>query len=189
MDVHEAIRTRYTADAFGDKAPPRELVERLIQTAVWAPNHHLTEPWRFFVVGGNEREKMGAAIAEWLQSAANPETPDEDDVARARRSMLRSPVTVVVAQSVEPGTSPVRDLEDYAACCCATHNLLLAAHADGLAAKWATGRMSRYRGAKDYLGLAERDRIVAYVMLSYGVSAAEEPARERTPPAIAWLGL
>lgn len=189
MDVDEAIRGRYTADAFGEEAPPRDLIERLIATAVWAPNHRLREPWRFAVIAGDERARMGDTVAEWLLSDANPDTPDEEQVAIARGSMLRSPVTVVVVQCGQPDGGPVRDLEDYAACCCVTQNLMLAAHSEGLASKWVTGRMTRYPPATERLGMGEHDRIVAYVRLGYAAEGAAAPERTRTPPAVDWRGL
>jgi nitroreductase len=189
MDVHEAIRGRYTADAFSEEAPPRDLVERLIETSIWAPNHRLTEPWRFAVVAGDERERMGDALAEWLLSDANPNTPDEDEVAMIRGSMARSPVTVVVVQCGTPDDSAVRNLEDYAACCCVTQNLMLAAHAEGLTSKWVTGRLTGYPVAKDLLGAGEHDRIVGYVRLGYPAEGADAPERTRTPPSIDWRGM
>lgn len=189
MDVDEAIRGRYTADAFSEEAPPRDLIERLIQTAIWAPNHRMTEPWRFAVIAGDERERIGDALAEWLLSDANPDTPDEDQVAIARGSMLRSPVTVVVVQRGEPDGGPVRDLEDYAACCCVTQNLMLAAHSEGLASKWVTGRLTRYPPAAELFDVGEHGRIVGYVRLGYPVEGAAAPERERTPPAVDWRGM
>ena len=51
MDVETAIRTRRTHKAFGPEPLPREELEELLELARWAPNHHLTAPWRFRVVG------------------------------------------------------------------------------------------------------------------------------------------
>lgn len=187
MDVLEAIRNRYTADVFGSEAPPRDVIERLIECAVWAPNHRLTEPWTFHVIAGDAREQMGQALVEWLQSDRYSGTPDEDALRRASGVAMRSPVMVVVGQRADPDGGAARDLEDYAACCCATQNLMLAAHAEGLVTKWGTGPSVRYQGLKDYLGFAERDRIVGLVYLGYAAEAAPSD-RERKPPQIDWRG-
>ncbi len=188
MDVQEAIRTRYTADSFSEETAPRAVIERLIEAAIWAPNHFMTEPWRFHVVAGAEREAMGEALVEWLLSDANPDTPDEDEVERGRTTAMRSPVMVVVSQTHDPEGGPGRDLEDYAACCCAIQNLMLAAHAEGLTTKWATGRTLRYQGMKDHLGLAPDDRIVGFVFVGY--PAEDAPAdRQRKPPIVDWRGI
>ncbi len=80
----------------------------------------------------------------------------------------------------------VRDLEDYAACACATQNLLLAAHAQGLAAKWSTGKLAHSEGAKRYLGLAEHDRIVAYLNLGYARPGDPPKEGQRAEPIVRW---
>ena len=100
--------------------------------------------------------------------------------ALARAKLTRAPVFIVVSQ-VRQEEDPVLDLEDYAACSCATQNLLLAAHAEGLAAKWSTGKLAE-------VGLAPIDRIVAYVY--FGEAAVESaPKEERQPPVVEWRGL
>ena len=183
MDLYEALRTRRSSSRFAAEPPPRELIERLVEAATWAPNHHVTEPWAFHVLGGDARAALARSIAEAL--------PPEKDTERERAAILakleRSPIVVVVTQR---GGVPdeVRSLEDDAACACATHNLLLAAHAEGLAAKWSTGKLARSPGAAAYLDLAEDDRIVAFVYLGYPVEDGAARGPQRSPPAVTWHG-
>ena len=102
---------------------------------------------------------------------------------------LRSPIVIVVSQHGRHD-DPEMDREDYAACCCATENLLLAAHAEGLATKWSTGEMTTMPPALEYCGLEEGDRIVAYVYLGYPAETERAPQRAiRKPPTITWRGL
>jgi len=182
MDVFEALQNRRSTSAFTAEAPPLAAVERAIEAATWAPNHHLTEPWRFHVLLDGAREELAAAICATLP----PEKDNEQERAAVRGKLSRAPVLVVVTQAGNP-EDPVRDREDYAACACATQNLLLAAHAGGLAAKWSTGKLAHSAGAKQYLGLAEHDRIVAYVYLGYAAKAADSAPRRR-PPFVRWYG-
>jgi nitroreductase len=189
MDLYEAIRGRRTINEFNEEAPERALLQRLIETAVWAPNHHRTEPWRFIVVAGGERKAFGEGLAEWLEQGGLGTVPEERDVRRARHSMLQSPVTIAVAQAIPDDDDSVRDLEDYAACCCAAQNLMLAAHAEGLGTKWATGRLSRYARAKELLGLRPRDRIVGYIMTGYPAPEPDAEEPRRSPPSVGWRGL
>lgn len=181
MDVYTAIHTRRDLERFAPERPPREVVERLIEAAVWAPNHKLTEPWRFHVLAGAGREAMAAAVVAWLEAEGQPEGAQRS----ARSKLLRAPVVVVVTQ-VGNTDDPVRDREDYAACAMAVQNLLLAAHAEGLIAHLSTDAMALYAGAQRYLGLAQHDRIVAYVNLGY--AAPDAPAKEgrRQPPSVRW---
>ncbi|MGD9894779.1 MAG: nitroreductase family protein, partial [Dehalococcoidia bacterium] len=151
MDVLDAIRRRRSAVRYGEGPIARAVVEQIIEAARWAPNHHLTEPWRFVVLTGDARAAIGEAIAaELLQNTAN--TKAEAEAAGVRTKVMRSPVIIAVGQ-VRTSPDPEKDLEDYAACACATQNLLLAAHAAGLAAKWSTGKMTVSPAAKQFLGL------------------------------------
>lgn len=181
MDVYTAIRTRRDIERFSDEVPARELIERLIDAAIWAPNHRLTEPWRFCVLAGSGRDAMGDAIAAWLEREGKPEGAQR----AARSKLLRAPVTLVVAQVATP-EDVTRDLEDYAACVMAVQNVLLAAHAEGLIAHFSTGAMVEYEGAKTYLGLAPHDRIVGYVNL--GFPRPDNPPKEgqRSTPVVRW---
>ncbi len=182
MDTLEALRTRRTVGAFAPEAPPLDVIARAIEAATWAPNHHLTEPWRFHVLVGPAREELAAAICATLP----PEKATDAERASVRGKIGRAPVLVVVTQVGSPD-DVVRDLEDYAACACATQNLLLAAHAEGLAAKWSTGKLAHSEGAKRYLGVRKHDRIVAYVYVGYAASTVSGEPR-RGAPVTTWHG-
>jgi nitroreductase len=188
--VLDALRDRRSAPRFSPAPVPRELLEDVVEAARWAPNHHLTEPWRLFVLTGAAREALGETMAaEILRDAAtNPRA--EAEATGIRTKLRRSPVLIVVAQarnSEEAGSD--RDLEDYAACACATQNLLLAAHARGLAAKWSTGKAVRSADTRAFLGLAPEDRIVAYVYLGYPEGDPPPTSRRRpTHEVTSWHG-
>ena len=70
MDVYTAIHGRRSVSTLAEDVPPRTVIERLINAAVWAPNHHLTEPWRFHVLRGSARSKMGAVVADRLEAVS-----------------------------------------------------------------------------------------------------------------------
>ena len=116
MDISEAIRERRTVGAFTEQPIERDLIEELIEAAVWAPNHKHTEPWRFHVVSGAARDDLAGAVMAELE--ANGASPAKDP----RAKLKRAPLFVAITQTASPD-DPVRDLEDYAACCCATQNL------------------------------------------------------------------
>lgn len=186
MELFEALRTRRTATIFGTEAPSRDLLQRLIDAATWAPNHRLTQPWRFHVLAGPARERLADAIEAWYAGPdAPPDTPAQQGAAM-RAKLLRSPVIVVVIQTGTPDDL-MRDREDYAACCCATQNLLLAAHAEGLAAKWSTGKLAAIPPAREHLALGPADRIVAYVYLGAAMEAPPAPPVRHAPP-VTWDG-
>lgn len=182
MELYEAIRTRRDTEAFSDRCPPRDVIGRLIEAAIWAPSHRRTEPWRFTVLAGDARRTMGDAVARWLAESGEG---GEGAQQAARNRLLRAPVVLVLSQAGSPA-DPVRDLEDYAAASCALQNLLLAARAEGLAAHTSTGVMVQYAGARQYLGLDPHDRIVAYVYLGYAPADATPKEGARRPPVVRW---
>jgi nitroreductase len=183
MDTIEAIRNRRTiGKSTGDV--PREIIRELIEAATWAPNHKLTQPWRFVVLTGSARERLGEV---WGQAAASTVDPAVRDAVRAgeAKKPLRSPVLIVVSARTDP--NPVTAEEDLTATAAAVQNLLLAAHAKGLSAAWKTGKIVYSSEVKAFLGLDPSDRVVAFVYL--GAVAKEEAApRDRSVEnAITWM--
>ncbi len=161
MGVETAIRTRRTHKVYGAEPVPRELLDELLELATWAPNHHLTNPWRFRVLGPR-------ALAA-LKDAAGPE---------AAAKLDRAP-TLVCVSAVQQGEDPVADEEDLLATGCAVYALLLGAHARGLAAYWRTPAVLRSDAGRAALGLPPRERAIALVHL--GPLRQEKPPPERAP--------
>src|ERR1700736_4134663 len=114
MNVEQAIRTRRTHKAYQPQAVSRLILDELFELARWAPNHHLTNPWRFRVLGSGSLAR--------LKDAAGPEAASKLD-----RAPTLIAVTVLRAQD------PAQDEEDLCAAACAAYAILLGAHARGLA--------------------------------------------------------
>jgi nitroreductase len=158
MDVETAIRSRRTHKAFGPEPVPREELERLFELANWAPNHNLTVPWRFRVVGPG-------ALAR-LKDATGPEGAAKLD---------RCP-TLVVASAVEDD-DPVQSEEDLHATAVASYIVLLAAHARGLAGYWRSPGLLRGEAGRAAVGLTDSERFVG--LLHLGQPRQERPVPER----------
>ena len=156
MDLEEAIRTRRTHKAYGPDPVPRGELDDLLELARWAPNHDLTNPWRFRVVGPESLAK--------LKEAAGPESAAKLD---------RAP-TLVVASTKQNG-DPVQDEEDLAATAAAIYIVLLAAHARGLAGYWRTPAVLRTPEGRAAVGVPEDERVLALVHLG-------QPRQEKRPP-------
>jgi nitroreductase len=189
MDVMEAIRTRRSISRMRPDPVPRATVERLLQAAVLAPNHYQTAPWRFIVLTGEARDRLGAA----QEAALRRMLPDPDaptalpDLAKERRKPRRSPVVIVAA--AEPDSGPkIQRIEEIAATAAAVQNLLLAAQAEGLAAIWRTGATAYSPEVREALGLGEHAQVLGIIYLGYpDVAQMPGPRPPRTPPAT-WLG-
>ena len=183
MDAIEAIRSRRSAPRLGG-AVARDRIAELIALATCAPNHRLTEPWRFTVVTGDARERLGRL---WGTRSADARafTGEERERAIARdvEKLLRAPVLIIV--STRTDGDPVVAEEDFAASAAAVQNILIGAHAHGLGAMWRTGGMVHDPEVKVALGLDERDRIVATIYLGDPCGSLA-PERPRALPIVWW---
>src|ERR687884_1347273 len=181
MDVIRAIETRQSIGRVKQDPVPKELIERILESAVHAPNHRITEPWRFHVFTGKGRGELARARAELARLQAEAEGEDEElaagRISRERKKAFRAPV--VIAVICEAGRDEVETLENYAACAAAVQNMQLTAHALGLAAMWRTGPVAYHEHMRKFLGLKEGDTPVAHLYIGYPDMG--ERSRRRAP--------
>ena len=162
MDVESAIRERRTHKAFGTEPVDRQTLDELLELARWAPNHNLTNPWRFRVLGPESLRR--------LKEAAGPDGAAKLD---------RAP-TLVAASVVQSGDS-VQDEEDLCATAVAVYVVLLAAHARGLVGYWRTPDVLRTDEGRAAIALPENERFVGLIHL--GPPVQEQRPPERAPAA------
>ena len=182
VNVYQALYGRRMAWKFKDQKVDREAVDRMLESAVWAPNHRMTEPWRFFVLdkGSQARKKSADLAYEFALERSGNERRAEG----TRQAVASPPVVMYVYYT--PGASDDATKENYAAVRCAVQNMSLAGVAEGLAVTWETGGATRHPKLAETLG-AEKDWLMAG-MLSVGVSDEEADSR-RTPVSnfVHWL--
>ena len=162
-----------------DRDVPKELVDRLLRLAVWAPNHKKTFPWRFAVVRGDGRRRLGDLVAAHEERAGAP----PEKVAKAHGKYLRAPVVVLVGAADQP--DPVRRVEDRDAVAAGVQNLLLGATAVGMASHWATGDWMGDTDVKAFAGLAAGDEIIALLYLGWPIG--DVPVVPRPDPAVVYV--
>ena len=160
MELEEAIRTRRTHKAYGSEPLDRATLEDLLELGRWAPNHHLTNPWRFRV--------LGAGALARLKEAAGPEAAGKLD---------RAPTLVAV--SVVQSGDPVADEEDLCAAACAAYIVLLAAHGRGLAGYWRTPAVLRTPEGRAALGIGDDEHAIG--LLHLGPARQDQRTPERAP--------
>src|SRR5262245_20978439 len=172
MDVLEAIRDRRSIGTVTQELPPREQIEEILEAATWAPNHRLTEPWRFTVLAGPAREALGEVMARSkVKRLIAAGKAWEADFARTKAKATRAPV--IIALAVEPQIGPkIVEMEEITAGASAIQNMLLAAHAFGLGAIWRTGDACYSSEVKAFLGLDESAHILGFVYLGYPTASS-----------------
>src|SRR3954468_9210945 len=147
VDLEDAIRSRRTHKAYGAEPVDRATLEELFELARWAPNHNLTNPWRFRV--------LGPAALDRLKQAAGPEAAGKLD---------RAP-TLVAVSVTQTGEDEVRDEEDLLAGAIAAYLVLLAAHGRALPGYWLPPAVLRTDGGRAALGAPGDERVIGLLHL------------------------
>ena len=190
MSTFETIVRRRSIGKMTGERPTREHIERILEAGIHAPNHHNTQPWKFFVLAGDARAQLGEIMAEALLTRMSDKLAGDKGKAlldKERNKLLRAPVVIVVAAE-HAQQSNVLEIENIEAASAAVENMLLVAEELGLAAMWRTGDAAYDPRVKSWLGLDARDHIVAFLYLGYPSIPRQErkpiPAQEKTT----WLG-
>jgi nitroreductase len=175
MNVSEAIAQRRSIKKFQPRPVTREEIESLLDAAVLAPNHHLTQPWRFYVLGPESRRRYGLALGE--RKARKLPDPDAANAVREKTVAEYEAFPALIAVAMVLHEQAETREEDYAAVMQAIANIMLAAVERGLGTHMRTGAVLEDPAAREAVGVRERERIVA--MLSIGVPAEMPPPKVR----------
>jgi nitroreductase len=189
MNVIEAIRTRRSIGRVKMDPVDREIVEQLLDAAAWAPNHYMTEPWKFIVMTGDGRQVLGDAYADIAAEQAAGRSEDQLGELRAKSAAKAFRAPVVIAVAVSPaGEGKLPVIEEVAAVHCAVQNLLLAAHELGLGAIWRSGEPMYHPRMLEAFSLPATDQMAGLVYIGY--PDMEQPVVNRTPSAAktVWIG-
>jgi len=168
----ELISGRRTIYQFKEGMRPQDKLMEAIDLARWAPNHHLTEPWHFYLLGN---ETVNAVIE--LNTEIVRESKG-DAAANAKEKRWRQMPGWFVLTSCK-SDDPVRNQEDYAACCCAIQNLMLTLWNEEIGVKWSTGDVIRDKRFYDLLWInLELETVVGLFWYGY---AEDVPKATRKP--------
>lgn len=180
MDIIDVIKARRSVGKVKPDAVDEKTIKQLLDSAIWAPNHFLTEPWKFFVLTEDGRKPLGRTLAEIAkEKIENPNTEENQaKLKKQEEKAFRAPVIIAVA-AVPSDNPKVEKIEEFGAVYAATQNLLLTAHALGLGAMWRTGKACYHPKMKQLFGLSNESSILGFIYLGY--SAMPERKGRRTP--------
>jgi len=179
MDLAERIRTRRSVQVYEDRPVAPELVEELIDAAVWAPNHHLTQPWRFILVHGEGRRRIAEARREFAEAEAGAGDPERrrQRGEQAYSITMSVPAFLVVVMTEDP--RPVIRDEDLIATSCVVQNFLLLAEERGLGVAVKSYAATYHPSFREGVGARPGERVV--VTLQLGYPGRQPNARPRVP--------
>lgn len=176
METYDAIMTRRSIGKTSDRVPARDRIEKLLEAAVRAPTHHLTQPWRFIVLSGDARHGLAKAWGKGLAATGG-------DPAKVLDKPLRAPVILCVIAAPKHHLPKVVELEEHHAVGAALQNMLLAAHDMGLAAMLRTGDAGSLSEVRDFLGLNPDEVVAGFVYIGYPAGGQSQLPPVRRDPA------
>ncbi|HEU5303336.1 MAG TPA: nitroreductase [Gemmatimonadales bacterium] len=179
MDAITAINRRTSVRRFRSDPVQREVIEQLLDCAVRAPNHKLTEPWRFAVLTEGARDRFAEIRARHrLKRYTDPDGAEAQAGAeKVRRESRQTPAFIIVMTAAS--ADEITREEDYAATMMAIANLMIAAESLGLGTYLKSGGVMQDRGLRELAGVPENFRVVG--VLSLGYPAEQEIPRRRRP--------
>lgn len=172
QSLAQIIASRRTIHKFKPAPPPKDVLLKSIDLARWAPNHKLTEPWRFYLIGKETAE----ALAD-LNAAIVAEKKGQAVAEAKRRQWLQIPAMIAV--TCQKAGDRFREQEDYAATCCAIQNMCLYLWGEGIGVKWSTTKSTRHPDFHELLAIdPEKEMVVGLLWCGY---PEEIPQKDRKP--------
>jgi nitroreductase len=189
MNALDVVLTRQSVPpAFlGEPAPDDAALERILAAGASAPDHGRLRPWRFILIRGPARVRLGEVFAQALLKR-QPDAP-EAALEQERARPMRAPLLIAVAAKVDPRHPKIPEIEQILSTAAAAQNILIAAHAQGFGAKWLTGANAYDEHVKGALGLAPDDRLTGFIHI--GTIEGSPPAVPHADPGahiVEWQG-
>jgi len=160
MDIDNFLRNRRTCHQFLNKEVPNALIEKAITTSIWVPNHHLTFPWQYWVLGERVKQQFTEIVYEYIATTFSP-TAADNKVSRIKTI----PTIIVIAGLQDP--NPQKCQENNATVFCGIHNLSLSLWNEGIGSKWVTNAFIHLTAIKDLLHVPKSYSILSMLYCGY----------------------
>ena len=185
MHVFDAIQNRRSIKRFTDRPVTRDEIEKVLAAAALAPNHKLTEPWRFYVLGPDARHAYGLALGD--RKARKLTDPEAIAALREKVAAEQRALPCMIAVAMVTSDDPEIREEDYAAVMMAIQNLALVAVDIGLGTHIKTGAVMQTAAAREAVGVPEDQRIVATINLGEPAEVPSPKSRREGREHTTWL--
>lgn len=165
MELTRIIKERRSVHVFENRPVPIEVVEQLLETAVWVPNHKMTQPWRFILVHGEGRKKI-AEVGRTLNERRDKDPVKGKEMGQKGYDRLMAvPMFLIVL--MKENSHPVVREEDYASTSCLIHNFSLLAWEQGIGMVWETYPLLHESGFREALGIEPGEKAVGSLHLGF----------------------
>ena len=169
MNTFEAILSRRTHKDFNGEPVTQQQLEQLLELATFAPNHKLTEPWRFFVVPHEHVAELAQVVVNAIRDDDHPKLRNKIKMFAEELPKLGAFITVA---RIPVPDDPTANAEELAACACAVQNILLGATAMGFGSYWSTAKIFERPTVREFLGIPDGMERIASIWLGGVVGEA-----------------
>ena len=169
----------------GNKIEDR-LVWQILENSNWAPNHGLTQPWRYKVFSSLGLQKLAKFQADWYQKSTPEEKFKPEKYERMKTNILKSSHVIVICMERQKSVK-IPEIEDIEAVACSVQNMALTAAAYGICSFWGSGGPTYTEELKEFLGLKENDKCLGYLYLGYSDRPTTQSRRDPIKEKVEWI--
>lgn len=173
---------------FNGKKVADEIVWQILENASWAPNHGLTQPWRFKVFTDEGLNKLANFQASLYQKLTLEEKFNADKYTRMKTNVLNCSHVIVICMERQKAEK-IPEIEEIEAVACSVQNMALTATAYGICSFWGSGGVTYTQDLKDFLGLGEKDLCLGYLYLGYSDNPATVSRRDPIQEKVEWINI
>lgn len=186
--LNELIRSRRSTKPrlFNGSKIDDNIVWQILENSNWAPNHGLTQPWRYKVFTGYGLEKLANFQANLYQKITSKEKFKPEKYERMMTNILKSSHVIVICMKRQT-SGKIPELEEIEAVACSVQNMALTAAAYEICSFWGSGGVTYTQELKDFLGLEEQDKCLGYLYLGYSDSPTTKSRRDRIQDKVEWI--
>lgn len=179
-EITELIKDRrtITPEFYSDRVVHREIVENVLNAAIWAPTHGKTQPWRFKVFMEEGRQKLADFLGKTYLELTPPEMQNDMKLAKMMTRTMKSSVVIAIVMERQL-TEKIPEIEEVEAVACAVQNMHLALTAYGIGGFWATPKLIYHPKMNDFLQIGEKDKCLGLFYMGY--TREEWPKGQRKP--------
>ena len=186
--LNELIKSRRSTKPrlFNGSEIDDSIVWQILENSNWAPNHGLTQPWRYKVFTGSGLEKLANFQANLYQEITSEEKFKLEKYERMLANILKSSHVIVICMERQR-SGKIPELEEIEAVACSVQNMALTAAAYQICSFWGSGGVTYTQELKDFLGLEEQDKCLGYLYLGYSDSPTTKSRRDPIQERVEWI--
>ena len=186
--INELIHSRRSTKPrfFNGSKIDDEIVWQILENANWAPNHGLTQPWRYKVFTDTGLNKLADFQANLYQKLTPESKFKLEKYERMKTNILKSSHVIVICM-VRQRSGKIPEIEEIEAVACSVQNMALTAAAYDICSFWGSGGITYTEELKQFLGLAEQDKCLGYLYLGYSDNPTTKSRRDRIQDKVEWI--